>query len=46
MTKAEFAVAIQREFNKRLQIKTGWGRNEVSALLKAVILDLALEVMD
>ena len=46
MTKAEFAVAIQREFDQRLQAKTGWGRTEVSTLLKTVIRDIALEAMD
>lgn len=46
MTKAEFAVTIQREFDRRLAAKTGWGRNEVSALLKDVIRDIALDCMD
>lgn len=46
MTKAEFAVAIQREFDSRLQTKTGWGRKEVAVLLREVIRDIALDAMD
>ena len=46
MTKAEFAVAVQREFDRRLEAKTGWGRTDVSTLLKEVIRDIALESME
>ena len=37
MTTGMLVTAIQHEFDKKLQAKTGWGRTEASALLRSAI---------
>jgi hypothetical protein len=37
---------IQEIFEQKLQIKTGWGRNEVIAILKDSINEAVLEALD
>ena len=46
MTLARFAERIKRNITHRLEAKTGWGRNEVLALVESAITEVAIEALD
>ena len=46
MTNREFILKVRNEFERELQKKTGWGKNEVMKTLDAVILDVTLNELD
>ena len=46
MTNAKFARLTQTEFDTRIAVKTGWGKNEISHVLRESISEIALRLFE
>lgn len=46
MKTSELLGAIQEAFEKRLEEKTGWGRNEIKSAYRAAVNEVLMDIAD